>query len=221
MDIHSLRITTYVFTVLSLVQLSLNLTQLLFAPLSHECRAAGPDIPPGRIFGSGTALDSSRLRSLVGASFDVDTNAVHGYVIGEHGDSSLTVWSGINVAGSPILPPGEPPKEVHKAMHADVVMAGARIIEKKGCTNWAIGLAVARIASAVVTDERAFMPVSTCVRGYEGVKEDVFLSLPCCLGATGVVRVLDINLTDAEAEAFRESAASVWMVQAGIWEAWE
>jgi L-lactate dehydrogenase len=215
-DIHILHIITYMFTILSFIQLSLSLTHL-----SHDCRAAGPDIPPGRIFGSGTALDSSRLRSLVGASFDVDTNAVHGYVIGEHGDSSLTVWSGINVAGSPILPPGEAPKEVHKAMHADVVAAGARVIKKKGYTNWAIGLAVARIASAVLTDERAFMPVSTCVRGYEGVKEDVFLSLPCCLGATGVVRVLDIKLTEAEAEAFRESATSVWEVQAGLWEAWE
>jgi L-lactate dehydrogenase len=184
-------------------------------------RAAGPNVPPGRIFGSGTALDSSRLQSLISASFDVDTNAVHGFIIGEHGDSSVPVWSGISVGGSLLLPPGEEPNEAHKAMHADVITAGSRVIQKKGYTNWAIGLSIARIATAVLTDERAFMPVSTCVRGYQGVKEDVFLSLPCCLGATGVVRVLDIKLTEAEAEAFRKSAASVWEVQADVWESWK
>eukprot|EP00978_Attheya_sp_CCMP212_P035101 scaffold150856_cov54-Attheya_sp.AAC.4 len=184
-------------------------------------RAAGPDVPPGRIFGSGTALDSSRLRSLVGASFDVDTNTVHGFVIGEHGDSSVPVWSSINVGGSPILPHGGEPKEAHRAMHAEVVTSGSTVIKKKGYTNWAIGLAIARITAAVVTDERTFIPVSTCVRGYQGVEEDVFLSLPCCLGACGVVRVIDLKLTEAEAAAFQKSAQEVWKVQATVWESWK
>lgn len=181
-------------------------------------RAAGPDVPPGRIFGSGTALDSSRLRALISSSFDVDTNAVQGFVIGEHGDSSVPVWSGISVGGSPLIPPGGKPKEAHRALHDDVIMSGANVIKRKGHTSWAIGLAIARIAAAVLSDERVFIPLSTCVRGYQGIKEDVFVSLPCCLGATGVVRVIDLQLTEEEAEAFRKSAQDVWKVQAGVWD---
>jgi len=184
-------------------------------------RAAGPNVPPGQIFGSGTALDSSRLRSLIGATLDVDTNSVHGFIIGEHGDSSVPVWSSINVGGSFLLPPGGKPTEAHRAMHADVVVAGAQVIKKKGHTNWAIGFSVAAIVNAVVNDERKFLPLSTCVRGYAGVEEDVYLSLPCCVGATGVVRVIDLDLSKEEGDAFRKSAEDVWKVQKEVWESWK
>ena len=105
-------------------------------------------------------------------------------------------------------------------MHADVVNSGAEVIKRKGYTNFAIGLAVARIAEAVLNDERTFLPVSTCVRGYAGVKQDVYLSVPCCVGATGVVRVIDLFLTEDEAEAFRASADAVWNCQEECWRDW-
>ena len=184
-------------------------------------RAAVPyDLPPGRIFGSGCVLDSSRLRSLIASTFDVDTSSVHGFVIGEHGDSSVPVWSSISVGGSNLIPPGGKPNEAHRAMHADVVKSGAEVIKRKGHTNFAIGLAVARIAEAVLKDERTFLPVSTCVRGYAGVKQDVYLSVPCCVGATGVVRVIDLFLTEDEADAFRASADAVWKCQEECWRGW-
>ena len=184
-------------------------------------RAAEPyNLPPGRIFGSGCVLDSSRLRSLIASTFDVDTSSVNGFVIGEHGDSSVPVWSSISVGGALLIPPGGQPNEAHRAMHQDVVKSGAEVIRRKGHTNFAIGMSVARISEAVLNDERSFLPVSTCVRGYQGVKEDVFLSVPCCVGATGVVRVIDLFLTDDEADAFRNSAEKVWSCQESLWKDW-
>jgi L-lactate dehydrogenase len=105
-------------------------------------------------------------------------------------------------------------------MHQDVVSAGAEVIKRKGHTNFAIGMSVARITEAVLNDERSFLPVSNCVRGYQGVEEDVFLSVPCCVGATGVVRVIDLFLTEEEADAFRNSALKVWKCQESLWKDW-
>ena len=102
-------------------------------------KIAGPSVPPGRIFGSGTCLDSSRLRSLIGKSLDVDSRSVHGYIIGEHGDSSIPVWSGVQVGGVPLLKKGEEPSDSHHMMHREVVESAGDVIIKKGYTNWAVG----------------------------------------------------------------------------------
>lgn len=103
-------------------------------------KIAGPTVPPGQIFGSGTCLDSSRLRSLIGMALNVDTRSVHGYIIGEHGDSSIPVWSGVRAGGVPLLKPGETPSVAHEEMHKEVVQSAMDVITKKGYTNWAVGL---------------------------------------------------------------------------------
>jgi L-lactate dehydrogenase len=103
------------------------------------CKVAGPSIPAGRIFGSGTCLDSSRLRSLISTRLNLDASSVQGYILGEHGDSSVPVWSSVKVGGLPLVPHGENPGEIHNQMHRDVVNSAYEVIERKGSTNWAIG----------------------------------------------------------------------------------
>jgi len=181
-------------------------------------KIAGPSIPPGRIFGSGTCLDSSRLRSLLGRTLGVESQAVQGYVIGEHGDSSVPVWSSVHIGGIPMLNRDEVPNEIHNSMHREVVASAGEVIVKKGYTNWAVGLTNAHIANAIVTDSRSIMPLSTCVRGIQGIEEDVFLSMPCVVGAHGVRRVIDLPLTALEKDLFLKSRDAVWSVQQGIWD---
>lgn len=99
-------------------------------------KIAGPSIPPGRIFGSGTCLDSSRLRSLISKKLNLDTSAVTGYVIGEHGDTSVPVWSSVRIGGVPLLKDGQEPTKLHDDMHKEVVDSAYDVISKKGYTNW-------------------------------------------------------------------------------------
>ncbi len=180
-------------------------------------KIAGPSIPPGRIFGSGTCLDSSRLRSLLSKKLDLDASAVSGYVIGEHGDSSVPVWSSVRVGGVPLLQNGQDPTPIHDSMHREVVMSAYDVIQKKGYTNWAVGLTGSYIARAVVDDTRQIMPVSTCIRGLYGIEEDIFTSMPCVVGSTGVRRVVELPLTDTEVGKLLNSTTTLWNLQKDIW----
>jgi L-lactate dehydrogenase len=99
-------------------------------------KIAGPSVPPGRIFGSGTCLDSSRLRSLISKKMGLDTSAVTGYVIGEHGDTSVPVWSSVRIGGVPLLKDRQEPTKLHDDMHKEVVDSAYDVINKKGYTNW-------------------------------------------------------------------------------------
>mmetsp|Transcript_9991 Transcript_9991/g.14365 ORF Transcript_9991/g.14365 Transcript_9991/m.14365 type:complete len:106 (-) Transcript_9991:13-330(-) len=103
-------------------------------------------------------------------------------------------------------------------MHREVVDSAYDVIQKKGYTNWAVGLTNAYIANAIVDDTHSIMPVSTCIRGLHGVEEDLYLSIPCSVGSHGVRRVINLPLTEDETEGFRKSAQTVWEVQKGIWE---
>lgn len=182
-------------------------------------KIAGPDVPPGKIFGCGTALDSSRLRCLIAETIGVDPSSVHGYIIGEHGDSSVAVFSGVRIGGVPLLPPGEKPTEEHAAMHKEVVDSAYDVIVRKGYTNWAIGLSAAHIAKVVIGDHDAIIPVSTCIRGmYGDTKNDVYTSVPCVVGASGVKKVLEIPLSEEESEKFSKSVVAMWDVQSKIWD---
>jgi L-lactate dehydrogenase len=149
---------------------------------------------------------------------EIDAQAVSGYVIGEHGDSSIPVWSSVQVGGVPMLPAGQAPSGIHQAMHAEVVNSAYDIIARKGCTNWAVGLTGAYIANAVLDDTRQIMPVTTCVRGMHGIENDVFLSMPCSIGVNGVRPVIDIPLTDLEKDQFCKSADTIWGMQKDIWD---
>ncbi|KAG7366090.1 malate dehydrogenase [Nitzschia inconspicua] len=180
-------------------------------------KIAGPTLPAGRIFGSGTCLDSSRLQSLISKILNLDTSAVQGYILGEHGDSSVPVWSSVRIGGLPFLKPGEEPGEIHERIHQEVVNSAYDVIERKGSTNWAIGLTNAFIAKAILYDTRNIMPLSTCVRGMYGIKEDVFLSVPCAVGAFGIHRAVQTWMSPSEQRKFVETAGTIWEIQKEIW----
>ena len=171
-------------------------------------------LPAERLFGSGTVLDSSRLRFLLAEQIGVATQSVHAYVVGEHGDSELPLWSSASVGSVPLLqwvgPDGTHvlDESTQARIARDVVESAYRIIEGKGATNYAIGLAANRIVEAVVNDERRILPVSSLLDDYYGIG-DVCLSVPAIVHAGGVGERVEVPMTEAELEGLRASAEAV------------
>jgi L-lactate dehydrogenase len=169
-------------------------------------------LPRHRVFGSGTVLDSSRLRVALAARCRVAVPNVHAFVVGEHVDSELALWSSATVGGVPVrgwaVDGGAPLDDAELAQLLDDVRHAAyRIIAGKGATNYAIGLAVAQIIRAVLSDERRVLPVSTLV---DDVGPDpVCLSLPAVVGAHGVGPVLPVALDADERSGLRASADAI------------
>lgn len=167
-------------------------------------------LPQNRIIGSGTVLDSSRFRYLLSSELNIDPRNVHGYIIGEHGDSELAAWSATNVSGMSIEDYCEMigfnlNNEVKSKIENDVRKSGFHVIKKKGATYYAVSLAVIRIIECIIRNENSILPVSTLINGQYGVT-DVALSLPTVVHSDGAGRVLEINLEECEIEAFRKSA---------------
>ncbi|KAM7226597.1 hypothetical protein CapIbe_022742 [Capra ibex] len=151
--------------------------------------------PKNRVIGSGCNLDSARFRYLMGERLGVHPLSCHGWILGEHGDSSVPVWSGVNVAGVSLknLHPElgtDADKEQWKAVHKQVVDSAYEVIKLKGYTSWAIGLSVADLAESIMKNLRRVHPISTMIKGLYGIKEDVFLSVPCILGQNGISDVV-------------------------------
>jgi L-lactate dehydrogenase len=170
-------------------------------------------LPAQRVFGSGTVLDSSRLRLLVAEHCGVAVQSVHAYIAGEHGDSEIPLWSSASIGSVPLLAwevPGRPPLDA--ATRDDIVRrvigAAGEIIRGKGATNYAVGLAAARIIEAVLYDQRQVLPVSSLLDGQAGIG-DVCLSLPSVVDRLGVDVVLPGPLSEEEAEGLRRSADTV------------
>ncbi|XP_068620046.1 L-lactate dehydrogenase isoform X2 [Battus philenor] len=178
-------------------------------------------LPKHRIIGSGTNLDSARFRYLLSDKLGIAPTSCHGYIIGEHGDSSVPVWSGVNIAGvrlsdlNPKIGSDEDP-EKWRQMHEMVVKSAYEIIKLKGYTSWAIGLSVSQLTRAILSNANSVHPVSTYLKGEHGIEEDVFLSLPCVLGRGGVCDVIRQPLTDSERAQLQSSATLMAKVQAGI-----
>ncbi|KAM9221154.1 L-lactate dehydrogenase C chain [Dugong dugon] len=175
-------------------------------------------LPVTRVIGSGCNLDSARFRYLVGEKLGVHPTSCHGWIIGEHGDSSVPLWSGVNVAGVALknLNPNlgtDSDKEQWKNVHRQVVDSAYEIIKLKGYTSWAIGLSVADLAGSLLKNLRRVHPVSTMVKGLYGIKEEIFLSVPCVLGRNGVSDVVKVNLNPEEEALFKKSAKTLWEVQ--------
>lgn len=179
------------------------------------------DLPAGRILSSGTVLDSSRLRRTIADRAGVSPRSVHAAIIGEHGDSEFPLWSQALIGttaidnwrsadGAEVFTPA-----VREELHAEVVGAAYRVIEGKGATNFAIGLAGARITEAVLRNERTVLPVSSVLHGYQGIS-GVALSVPSIIGTHGVERVLPMPFSPQEAERFAASAAAVGRVVAEL-----
>ena len=170
-------------------------------------------LPYQRIMSSGTVLDTSRLRWLIGNEAQVNTSSVHAYIIGEHGDSEFPVWSSASIGQVPVSEwevdgrrPFTPERLVE--LKDQVVNAAYRVIEGKGATNYAIGLAGVRIAEAVLKDQQAVLSVSTVLDDYYGVS-GVALSVPSVVGGTGVGQRLRIPMGEPEKEQLRASAETM------------
>ena len=172
-------------------------------------------LPPNQIFGSGTVLDSSRLRFLIAKECGVAVQNVHAYVLGEHGDSEVPMWSSASIGGVPLLDwlgrDGEPlfTDAVRRRIGHDVIHAAYQIIEGKGATNYAVGLAVTRIIEAVLRNEHRVLPVSTRIDDeFLGVS-DVCLSMPTIVDAQGARERLGIPMSQHEMGQLRSSATHI------------
>lgn len=167
-------------------------------------------LPPGRVIGSGTILDTSRFRFLLGQYYGVDARSVHAYIIGEHGDSEIPAWSLANIGGvrlrefAPLKSKQYNQEEMDK-LFVSVRDAAYEIIKRKGATYYAIGLGLVSIVETILGDYRSVLSVSTLMTGQYGVSE-MCLSLPCVVGANGVEEVLMLNVSSEEEEGFRRSA---------------
>lgn len=161
------------------------------------------DVDPARVIGSGTVLDTSRLRYRLAERLDVAVSSVHASIVGEHGDSEIALWSSATVGGAPLaLDEGE-----LDGLLDEVRTAAYRIIEGKGATNLAIGLSTARILSAIDNDERAVLPISSR-HEIEGVGA-VCLSLPTVVGRSGAGETLDVPMNTAERAGLVASAGAI------------
>ncbi len=170
-------------------------------------------LPAGRVIGSGTVLDTARLKYLVSQYLAVDSRNVHAFIIGEHGDSELAVWSSANVSGVDLadycrITGRDDSFDAMRRIYENVRSAAYAIIEGKGATYYGIGMAVRRIAEAIVRDEHSVLPVTSLIHGHYGV-DGLCLGLPAVVGKNGAETVLDIPLSDAELHALQSSASKM------------
>jgi L-lactate dehydrogenase len=175
--------------------------------------------PKRRIIGTGTLLDTARFRALLGNHYGVDPRSVHAYILGEHGDSEVPIWSNANIAGQNLQGNTVLGREWDQAA-MDALFERARnaayeIIERKGYTNTAIGVVIARILRAILEDQRVVLPLSIRPGGAYGLR-DVVLSVPCVLGIEGVARTVCPELTPEERSALQVSAEALVESRAGI-----
>jgi len=168
-------------------------------------------LPPERVIGSGTILDTARFRYLLSQYFDVDPRSVHAFIIGEHGDSEVPVWSLANIAGMRL--PDYCKANGISCYEADMERifqetrdAAYHIIERKGATYYAVAYGLLRIVEAVLRDQSTVLSVSSLQHDYQGIS-DVCLSLPTVIRRSGVHRVVKLDLSSGELEGLRHSAS--------------
>jgi L-lactate dehydrogenase len=167
-------------------------------------------LPCNVIIGSGTALDTARFRYLLAQDLQLDPRSIHAYIIGEHGDSEVPIWSRLNVARTPLqaLDPdlgtaNDPQQWYH--IFEQVKNAAYEIIQRKGATSYAIGLAVTQIVQAILRDQNRVLTVSCLTSGMYGI-EDVYLSLPAVVNRHGVNRIVQLSLSPEEEQQLKDSA---------------
>lgn len=163
-----------------------------------------------KIIGTGTTLDTARLRYLLGEYFEVDPRNIHAYVIGEHGDSEFVPWSQALLAAKPLKDVmRDNPKSYYmeelEQISDDVRCAAHKIIEAKGATYYGIGMSIVRIVRAILQDENSVLTVSVRLRGEYGGKKDVFIGNPCIVSANGAKRILELKLTEQELQKLDNS----------------
>jgi len=167
-------------------------------------------LPHERVIGSGTILDTARFRYLLSQHFRVDASSVHAYIIGEHGDSEVPVWSLANIAGMRLAEFCKAQGLSHDQKQMDEIFvqtrdAAYRIIERKGATFYAVAAGLMRITQAILRDQSTVLSVSSLVKDYYGMS-DVCFSLPTLVGRGGIEKVIHLELTAAEIEQLKHSA---------------
>lgn len=172
-------------------------------------------LPPARVIGTGTMLDTSRLRQVLGARLDLDPRSIHAQVVGEHGDSEVCLWSSAHVGGTALRDLPTWRREDEPAIATEVRRAAYEIIRRKGATNHAIGLVAAALLRRCLRDEHQILTVSRVQDGACGLR-DVALSLPTIVGRHGAETVLALRLDDAEREALSRSAEVLRRARASI-----
>lgn len=169
--------------------------------------------PKERVIGSGTVLDTSRLRYMLSKHFNIDARNIHTYIMGEHGDSEIATWSLTTIAGMNIdeycntfcnLCDGS----LRDKIHDDVKNAAYEIIKKKGATYYAVALAIKRIVEAILRDENSILTISTLLHGEYGIN-DIFLGVPSIIGSSGLKKVLEVPLNESELKQLQASASNL------------
>lgn len=168
--------------------------------------------PRERVIGSGTSLDSARFRQAIAELTEVDARNVHGYILGEHGDTEFPVWSHANIAGLQIYEWIKEHPDVDEEALVNIFFnvrdAAYTIINKKGATYYGIAVALARITRAIFNDENSILPLSVYLDGEYG-QEDIYIGAPAIINRQGVKEVLEIPLSDSEREKMDHSAAAL------------
>ncbi|MGM7634897.1 L-lactate dehydrogenase [Bacillus sp. Hm123] len=171
-------------------------------------------LPKERVIGSGTVLDSARFRSLLGQEFNTAPTSVHAYIIGEHGDSQLPVWSSANISSIPVAP--KLTDERKAEISIQVRDAAYKIIEAKGATYYGIAMGLAKITKAILQDHQITLPVGSLLEGEYG-HHDVYIGVPTVLNRTGAKTVLELSLNEQEKAQFDGSVKTLKEIQAQIW----
>ncbi len=162
-------------------------------------------LPKHRVIGTGTFLDTARLRDMISTQINIDPKSIHAYVVGEHGDSEVVLWSGATIGGKPIRQWKNWTENHETEIDEKVRTAAYEIIKRKGATNHAIGLVTATLLKWIMRNERRIVTVSTVINESFGLN-DVATSLPCIVSANGVEEIIDVEMDKHEKEQFLKSA---------------
>jgi L-lactate dehydrogenase len=162
-------------------------------------------LPAARVVGTGTMLDTARLRHVLGRVLGLDPHSVDAQVVGEHGDSEVVLWSGAQVGGLPLRQWPEWSREQEPMLAEEVRTAAEQIIRRKGATNHAIGLVTAELLSCMLRSERRVLTVSRVQEGALGMR-GVALSMPTIVGAEGAAQVLEPEMSADERAGLEQSA---------------
>lgn len=173
-----------------------------------------------RVFGSGTVLDTARLKYQLGKHLGVDNRSVHAFIIGEHGDSEIAAWSSANVSGVPLhmfcemrglFDHDDNTEEIEETVRSSAY----EIIAKKDATYYGIAMVIKRVCQAIIRDEKSIFPISSRMHGEYGL-DDVVLSMPAIVGANGVETLIPISLDEKEVERLHESANTLREIMSGL-----
>ena len=166
------------------------------------------DMPPSRVIGLGTVLDTIRFRSLLAEHFEIDATDVDALILGEHGDSMVPIWSSATINGVPLRSFPNYDEEKVKGIFDFTKKSGAEVIRLKGGAGYAVGLAIKHVVDAIVLDKKAILPVSSMMDGYMGIR-DVCFSVPTVVGRMGAEKLVEIALSDDEKDGLIRSAETL------------